>query len=255
MEEILTVTDLTRVYGKGTAAARALDGVSLSLEAGEFVGVMGPSGSGKTTLLNCVSTIDRPTSGSIVIDGKELTGLTGRELSRFRRERLGFIFQDCNLLDTLTAFENIALSLSIVRAPAGEIEGRVKEMANLLGISDCLDKYPYQMSSGQQQRCAAARAMVTRPALVLADEPTGALDSRSSKLLLDRLEELNREMGATILMVTHDAFTASCCRRVVFLRDGRIFLELRREGEDRRAFFRKIIRVVSEMGGEMADVL
>lgn len=255
MEEILTVTDLTRVYGKGTAAARALDGVSLSLEAGEFVGVMGPSGSGKTTLLNCVSTIDRPTSGSIVIDGKELTGLTGRELSRFRRERLGFIFQDCNLLDTLTAFENIALSLSIVRAPAGEIEGRVKEMANLLGISDCLDKYPYQMSGGQQQRCAAARAMVTRPALVLADEPTGALDSRSSKLLLDRLEELNREMGATILMVTHDAFTASCCRRVVFLRDGRIFLELRREGEDRRTFFRKIIRVVSEMGGEMADVL
>ena len=255
MEEILTVTDLTRVYGKGTAAARALDGVSLSLEAGEFVGVMGPSGSGKTTLLNCVSTIDRPTSGSIVIDGKELTGLTGRELSRFRRERLGFIFQDCNLLDTLTAFENIALSLSIVRAPAGEIEGRVKEMANLLGISDCLDKYPYQMSGGQQQRCAAARAMVTRPALVLADEPTGALDSRSSKLLLDRLEELNREMGATILMVTHDAFTASCCHRVVFLRDGRIFLELRREGEDRRAFFRKIIRVVSEMGGEMADVL
>ncbi|MCF2597048.1 ABC transporter ATP-binding protein [Pseudoflavonifractor phocaeensis] len=255
MEEILTVTDLTRVYGKGTAATRALGGVSLSLEAGEFVGVMGPSGSGKTTLLNCVSTIDRPTSGSIVIDGKELTGLTGRELSRFRRERLGFIFQDCNLLDTLTAFENIALSLSIVRAPAGEIEGRVKEMANLLGISDCLDKYPYQMSGGQQQRCAAARAMVTRPALVLADEPTGALDSRSSKLLLDRLEELNREMGATILMVTHDAFTASCCRRVVFLRDGRIFLELRREGEDRRAFFRKIIRVVSEMGGEMADVL
>ena len=255
MEEILTVTDLTRVYGKGTAAARALDGVSLSLEAGEFVGVMGPSGSGKTTLLNCVSTIDRPTSGSIVIDGMELTGLTGRELSRFRRERLGFIFQDCNLLDTLTAFENIALSLSIVRAPAGEIEGRGKEMANLLGISDCLDKYPYQMSGGQQQRCAAARAMVTRPALVLADEPTGALDSRSSKLLLDRLEELNREMGATILMVTHDAFTASCCRRVVFLRDGRIFLELRREGEDRRAFFRKIIRVVSEMGGEMADVL
>ena len=255
MEEILTVTDLTRVYGKGTAATRALDGVSLSLEAGEFVGVMGPSGSGKTTLLNCVSTIDRPTSGSIVIDGMELTGLTGRELSRFRREWLGFIFQDCNLLDTLTAFENIALSLSIVRAPAGEIEGRVKEMANLLGISDCLDKYPYQMSGGQQQRCAAARAMVTRPALVLADEPTGALDSRSSKLLLDRLEELNREMGATILMVTHDAFTASCCRRVVFLRDGRIFLELRREGEDRRAFFRKIIRVVSEMGGEMADVL
>ena len=232
MAEILTVTDLRRVCGKGAAATRALDGVSLSLEAGEFVGVMGPSGSGKTTLLNCVSTIDRPTAGSIVIDGRELTALRGKELARFRRERLGFIFQDCNLLDTLTAGENIALALSIVKAPAQEIDGRVKEMAGLLGISDCLNKYPYQMSGGQQQRCAAARAMVTRPALVLADEPTGALDSKSAKLLLDRLEHLNREMGATILMVTHDAFTASCCRRVVFLRDGPILLE-----------------------GEMADVL
>ena len=255
MSEILKVTDLRRIYGKGGAATRALDGVSLSLETGEFVGVMGPSGSGKTTLLNCVSTIDRPTAGSIVIDGKELTTLRGKELAQFRRERLGFIFQDCNLLDTLTAGENIALALSIIRAPAGEIDGRVKKMAELLGIADCLNKYPYQMSGGQQQRCAAARAMVTRPALVLADEPTGALDSKSAKMLLDRLEELNQEMGATILMVTHDAFTASCCQRVVFLRDGRIFLELHRGDEDRRAFFQKIIRVVTEMGGEMADVL
>lgn len=255
MEEILTVTDLRKVYGKGATATRALDGVSLSLEAGEFVGVMGPSGSGKTTLLNCVATIDKPTSGSIVIDGRELTGLRGRELAKFRRERLGFIFQDCNLLDTLTASENIALALSIVKAPAGEIESRVRETAQRLGITDCLDKYPYQMSGGQQQRCAAARAIVTHPALVLADEPTGALDSKSSRLLLDRLEALNQDMGATILMVTHDAFTASCCRRVVFLRDGRIFLELRRGDMDRRAFFQAIIRVVSELGGEMADVL
>ena len=255
MSEILTVTDLKKVYGKGGAVTRALDGVSLSLEAGEFVGVMGPSGSGKTTLLNCVSTIDRPSAGSIVIDGRELTKLKGKELAKFRRERLGFIFQDCNLLDTLTAYENIALSLSIIRAPAQKIDRRVREMAELLGISDCLDKYPYQMSGGQQQRCAAARAMVTRPALVLADEPTGALDSKSSKLLLDRLDELNRELGATILMVTHDAFTASCCRRVVFLRDGQIFLELRRGQDSRKDFFRKIIRVVTEMGGGMADVL
>ncbi len=254
MSEILSVTDLKRVYGRGAAATRALDGVSLTLNAGEFVGVMGPSGSGKTTLLNCVSTIDRPTSGSIVIDGRELTGLKGRALAKFRRERLGFIFQDCNLLDTLTAFENIALSLSIVGAPAREIPGRVREMARLLGIEDCLNQYPYQMSGGQQQRCAAARAVVTRPSLVLADEPTGALDSKSARLLLERLEELNREMGATILMVTHDAFTASCCQRVVFLQDGRIFLELRRGELDRRAFFQRIIRVVSEMGGEMADV-
>ena len=255
MSEILTVRDLKKVYGKGGAVTHALDGVSLSLEAGEFVGVMGPSGSGKTTLLNCVSTIDQPTSGSIVIDGKELTRLRGKELARFRRERLGFIFQDCNLLDTLTAYENIALSLSIIRAPAQRIDKRVREMADLLGIADCLNKYPYQMSGGQQQRCAAARAMVTRPALVLADEPTGALDSKSSQLLLDRLDELNQELGATILMVTHDAFTASCCRRVVFLRDGRLFLELHRGNDSRKVFFQKIIQVVTEMGGGMADVL
>ena len=255
MAEILTVTDLRRVYGKGGAAARALDGVSLSLEAGEFVGVMGPSGSGKTTLLNCVSTIDRPTSGSIVIDGQELTRLKGRELAKFRRERLGFIFQNCNLLDTLTAYENIALSLSILRFPAQKIDQRVREMAELLDIAGCLGKYPYQMSGGQQQRCAAARAMVTRPALVLADEPTGALDSQSARLLLDRLEELNMELGATILMVTHDAFTASCCQRVVFLRDGQLYLELRRGGDSRKAFFQKIIQAVTGMGGGMADVL
>lgn len=255
MSEILSVSELKKVYGKGGAVTHALDGVSLSLEAGEFVGVMGPSGSGKTTLLNCVSTIDRPTSGSIVIDGKELTRLKGKALAKFRRERLGFIFQDCNLLDTLTAYENIALSLSIIRAPAQRIDKRVREMADLLGIADCLNKYPYQMSGGQQQRCAAARAMVTRPALVLADEPTGALDSKSSQLLLDRLDELNRELGATILMVTHDAFTASCCRRVVFLRDGRLFLELHRGNDSRKVFFQKIIQVVTEMGGGMADVL
>ena len=255
MSEILTVTDLKKVYGKGGSLTRALDGVSLSLEAGEFVGVMGPSGSGKTTLLNCVSTIDRPSAGSIVIDGKELTRLKGKELAKFRRERLGFIFQDCNLLDTLTTYENIALSLSIIRAPAQKIDKRVREMADLLGIADCLDKYPYQMSGGQQQRCAAARAMVTHPALVLADEPTGALDSKSSQLLLDRLDELNKELGATILMVTHDAFTASCCRRVVFLRDGRLFLELHRGNDSRKVFFKKIIQVVTEMGGGMADVL
>ena len=255
MSEILTVSDLKKVYGKGGAVTRALDGVSLSLEAGEFVGVMGPSGSGKTTLLNCVSTIDRPSSGSIVIDGRELTRLRGKALAKFRRERLGFIFQDCNLLDTLTAYENIALSLSIVKAPAQKIDKRVREMAEFLGITECLDKYPYQMSGGQQQRCAAARAMVTHPALVLADEPTGALDSKASQMLLDRLDALNRDLGTTILMVTHDAFTASCCRRVVFLQDGRLFLELHRGNDSRKVFFQKIIQVVTQMGGGMADVL
>lgn len=254
MEEILKVTDLKKVYGKRGAATTALNGVSFSLRGGEYVGIMGASGSGKTTLLNCVSTIDRPTSGSILVDGKELSDLRGKELARFRRERLGFIFQDCNLLDTLTAFENIALALAITRAPAKEIEGRVREMSQRLGIEDCLDKYPYQMSGGQQQRCAAARAMVTRPDLVLADEPTGALDSRAAGLLLERLESLNRDLGATILMVTHDAFTASCCRRVIFLRDGQIFTQLLRQG-DRRDFFRQIMDVVAQLGGEVQNVL
>ncbi len=253
MKEILTVSGLTRVYGRGAAVTRALDGVSLSLEEGEFTAIMGPSGSGKTTLLNCVATIDRPTSGSILIDGRELTRLKGKELSKFRRERLGFIFQDCNLLDTLTAFENIALALTILRTPAGEIPGRVREAAILLGIADCLEKYPYQMSGGQKQRCAAARAMVTRPALVLADEPTGALDSKSAQNLLERLTALNREAGATILMVTHDALSASCCRRVVFLRDGRIYLELRRGERDRRDFYQEIVRASAGLRGGLED--
>ena len=255
MASLLQVTGLTKVYGKRGAATRALDGVDLSLEAGEYVGIMGASGSGKTTLLNCVSTIDKPTSGSILVEGRELTRLKGKELTRFRRERLGFIFQDCNLLDTLTAVENTALPLSIGAPPAGGTRPRVGETAQLLGIGDCLDKYPYQMSGGQQQRCAAARAIVTHPALVLADEPTGALDSKSARMLLERLEVLNRERGTTILMVTHDAFTASCCRRVVFLRDGQIFQELSRGELDRRAFFAQIIRVITQLGGEMEDVL
>ena len=255
MEPILKLEHIQKYYGNGGNVTKAIQDISFSVAEGEFLGIMGASGSGKTTLLNCISTIDRPTSGSIQVDGEELTGLRGRALTRFRRERLGFIFQDCNLLDTLTAFENIALSLSILRTPAAQIRDRVEETAELLGIGDCLDKYPYQMSGGQQQRCAAARAIVTRPALVLADEPTGALDSRSSRLLLERLEVLNRERGATILMVTHDAFTASCCRRVVFLRDGKIFAQLERDGGDRRALFQQIIRVVTQLGGEMEDVL
>ena len=224
MEEILKVTDLKKVYGRRGAATTALNGVSFSLRGGEYVGIMGASGSGKTTLLNCVSTIDRPTSGSILVDGKELSDLRGKELARFRRERLGFIFQDCNLLDTLTAFENIALALSIVRTPAGEIREQVEENARLLGIQDCLDKYPYQMSGGQQQRCAAARAIVTRPALVLADEPTGALDSRTGREVLSFLKQLNRE-GDTVVLITHDNSIAVRADRIIRLQDGRIIYD------------------------------
>lgn len=255
MEPILSVEHLRRDYGGRGSVTHAVDDVSFSVERGEFVGIMGASGSGKSTLLNCIATIDTPTAGHIRVEGQDVTALKGRSLSRFRRERLGFVFQDCNLLDTLTAFENIALALTIRGTPAGEIEGRVKETAELLGITDCLNKYPYQMSGGQRQRTAAARAIITDPALVLADEPTGALDSKSARMLLERLEVLNRERGTTILMVTHDAFTASCCRRVVILQDGQIFQELSRGELDRRAFFAQIIRVITQLGGEMEDVL
>ena len=255
MEPILSVEHLRRDYGGRGSVTHAVDDVSFSVERGEFVGIMGASGSGKSTLLNCIATIDTPTAGHIRVEGQDVTALKGRYLSRFRRERLGFVFQDCNLLDTLTAFENIALALTIRGTPAGEIEGRVKETAELLGITDCLNKYPYQMSGGQRQRTAAARAIITDPALVLADEPTGALDSRSAKLLLDRFEALNREGRATILMVTHDAFTASYCRRILFLQDGAVLTQLERGGQSRRAFFQQIIGVVTRLGGDQSDVL
>ena len=233
MEPILSVEHLRRDYGGRGSVTHAVDDVSFSVERGEFVGIMGASGSGKSTLLNCIATIDTPTAGHIRVEGQDVTALKGRSLSRFRRERLGFVFQDCNLLDTLTAFENIALALTIRGTPAGEIEGRVKETAELLGITDCLNKYPYQMSG----------------------EPTGALDSRSAKLLLDRFEALNQEGRATILMVTHDAFTASYCRRILFLQDGAVLTQLERGGQSRRAFFQQIIGVVTRLGGDQSDVL
>ena len=255
METILTVEHLRRDYGKRGSITRAVDDVSFAVEKGEFVGVMGASGSGKSTLLNCVATIDTPTAGRILVEGSDVTAMKARELTRFRRERLGFVFQDCNLLDTLTAFENIALALTIRQTPAGEIRGRVRETAELLDIADCLDQYPYQLSGGQRQRTAAARAIITNPALVLADEPTGALDSRSAKLLLDRFEALNTAREATILMVTHDAFTASYCHRILFLQDGAVFSQLERGGKSRRDFFREIISVVTALGGDQSDVL
>ena len=255
MEPILTVTHLQKYYGARSSVTRAIDDLSFSVQQGEFVGIMGASGSGKTTLLNCIATIDRPTAGHIIVDGADITAMKNKALSKFRRERLGFVFQDCNLLDTLTAFENIALALTILRTPAGEIEPRVKETARLLEIEDCLSKYPYQLSGGQRQRVAAARAIITRPALVLADEPTGALDSKASRLLLDRFEALNRERQATILMVTHDAFTASYCRRILFIKDGRPFTELIRGADSRKDFFARIIQVVTLLGGDDRDVL
>ncbi|MDR1320196.1 MAG: ABC transporter ATP-binding protein [Gracilibacteraceae bacterium] len=251
---ILQAENLEKHYGGKNNLTKALNGVSFRVAAGEFLGVMGASGSGKTTLLNCVSTIDSVTSGRILIGGRDVTAMSGKTLARFRRETLGFIFQDFNLLDTLTGFENIALALTILRRPAQAIKGQVRDVAAVLGITDVLPKFPYQMSGGQRQRVAAARAIVTKPALVLADEPTGALDSQAARALLESFQELVRTRGATILMVTHDAFSASYCHRILFIRDGRVFRELARGNESRKVFFDQIIEVVSLLGGDGHDL-
>jgi len=255
MQKILTVEHIEKYYGNKGNLTKAVDDISFEVDKGEFVGIMGASGSGKTTILNCISTIDSATAGHIIIDGMDITRLNSRKLSKFRREQLGFIFQDFNLLDTLTAFENIALALTIVKTPVGEIDVRVHQVAKELEIEDVLKKYPYQMSGGQKQRVASARAIVTRPALILADEPTGALDSKSSRMLLESFETLNRNLEATILMVTHDAFTASYCHRILFIKDGKIFNELVRGEDTRRQFFNKIIEVVTLLGGDNSNVL
>lgn len=252
---ILEVRHVEKVYGSRNNVTRALNDVSFRVEKGEFVGIMGASGSGKSTLLNCVSTIDSVTSGSVVINGADVTRMRSDKLTRFRREQLGFIFQDSNLLDTLTARENIALPLTIARVPAKETLSRVDQVSRRLNISGVLEKYPYQMSGGQQQRVAAARALVTDPALILADEPTGALDSKNARLLLESFEEMNRSYHATVLMVTHDSFAASYTDRVLFIRDGNIFTELRRGAGERREFFDRIMEVVAMMGGEGSDAL
>ena len=225
------------------------------MDKGEFVGIMGASGSGKTTLLNCISTIDRVTSGHIYVGEEDITKLKGNKLNKFRREELGFIFQDFNLLDTLTAYENIALALSIQNAPAEEIPDRIYTIAEQLGVKEVLNKYTYQMSGGQKQRVAAARAIITNPKLVLADEPTGALDSKSARFLLESLSEMNESYLATILMVTHDAFTASYASRVIFIKDGQIFHEIRKGEDTRKQFFNKIIDVVTMLGGDLNDAL
>ena len=252
---VLEVNHVEKVYGSRNNVTRALADVSFTVDKGEFVGIMGASGSGKSTLLNCVSTIDTVTSGNVVINGADVTRMKHAKLTRFRREQLGFIFQDSNLLDTLTARENIALPLTIARVPAKETLARVEQVAQRLDIAGVLDKYPYQMSGGQQQRVAAARALVTDPAIILADEPTGALDSKNARLLLESIETMNRQYQATVLMVTHDSFAASYTNRVLFIRDGRIFTELRRGDSPRRGFFDRIMEVVAMMGGEGSDAL
>ncbi|MDD7369219.1 MAG: ABC transporter ATP-binding protein [Berryella intestinalis] len=232
---------------------RALDGVDFDVREGEIVGIMGPSGSGKSTLLNCISTIDRPDSGTVRIDGRDISKLGPRELALFRGRELGFIFQDSNLLDTLTCYENIALSLTIRKVSPREIDHRVRFIAQQLGIADVLDKFPYQVSGGQKQRVATARAVVGKPRLVLADEPTGALDSKSARALLETFERINR-LGSTILMVTHDPVSASYCQRIVFIKDGKTALEITRDGRTREQFYADVVGSVVSMSEEAVHV-
>jgi putative ABC transport system ATP-binding protein len=255
MEKILQVKNILKYYGNKSSLTKAVDDISFDVSKGEFVAIMGASGSGKTTLLNLISTIDKVTAGEIIVDNEDVTKLRGGKLNKFRRNKLGFIFQDFNLLDTLTGYENISLALSIQNVLSFEQEKRINDVANELEISKILNKYPYQMSGGEKQRIACARAIVTNPSLILADEPTGSLDSKSSKQLLNSLKYLNEELKSTILMVTHDAFTASYASRVIFIKDGKIFNELQRGDMNRKEFFDSIIDVVTLLGGELNDAL
>ena len=255
MEKVLEVKNIEKYYGNKGNLTKAIDNISFNVFKGEFVGIMGASGSGKTTLLNCISTIDKVTSGDIIVNNNDITKLKGDKLNKFRREDLGFIFQYFNLLDTLTNYENIALALTIQGVKPKEIDDRIKDISKKLGIEKILNKYPYEVSGGQKQRVASASAIITNPKLVLADEPTGALDSKSARMLLENFEYLNNKLNATIVMVTHDAFTASYCKRILFIKDGKIFNELTKGDSTRKEFFDKIIDVITLLGGELNDVI
>lgn len=254
MNSVLVANNVKKIYGAKGNIYPALDDISFEIKEGEFIGIMGPSGAGKTTLLNVVSTIDKPTSGTITIDGDNIMKMNEDKLSSFRRNKLGFIFQDFNLLDTLTIKENIVLPLALSNTNHKEIEKRVNEISNILGINNILNKYPYEVSGGQKQKTAAARAIINKPKLILADEPTGALDSKSSSELLQCLSDLNESNKATIMMVTHDAFAASYCKRIIFIKDGVLFTELVRGGS-RKRFFQKIIDILRALGGDNSDLI
>lgn len=252
---MLQVRNIEKYYGSRNNVTKALDRVSFDVADGEFIAIMGASGSGKTTLLNCISTIDTVSAGDILLNNESIAELPAKELAKFRRERLGFVFQDFNLLDTLTLEENIGLALLLNHTDSKTVQKRVRDVAERLGIADVLGKFPYQVSGGQKQRAACARAMVAGQSLLLADEPTGALDSGASKNLLEIMTKINRDMGATILMVTHDAYSASYSGRVLFLKDGRLFNELIRGERGRSAFYHEILDVLALMGGDISDVL
>ena len=253
MNTLLEIQNVTKYFGSGDAVSKALNGVSFSMERGEFTAVMGASGSGKSTLLNVIATIDRPSSGHVALEGRDIAQMKERELAAFRRDRLGFIFQEYNLLDTLTVGENIVLPLNLKKCPLRETENRLRKAAASLEITDQLEKFPRQLSGGQRQRAACARALITEPALILADEPTGALDSANSKALMQIFTLMNEQLGSTILMVTHDAVVGSYASRVLFLKDGRIWNELHRGERTRQTMYHAILSTMAVLGGE-ADV-
>ena len=253
MNDYIRVCDVEKYYGNGSNVTKAIDRVSFQVAKGEFVGVMGASGSGTTTLLNMMSTIDRVTAGHIYYGDVDITELSEDGLSDFRKNNLGFVFQDYNLLDTLTIEENIVLAMTLHKEGRDSIKKKCAQMLRLLEITEIKDNFPYQVSGGQKQRCACASALVNNPRLILADEPTGALDSRSAQTLLETFSNMNASLKATILMVTHDAFSASYCRRILFLKDGKIFHELMRGSKSRREFLNEILDVLALMGGELSD--
>ena len=251
MDTIIKVCEVEKFYGNKDTITKAVNRISFEVEKGEFTAIMGASGSGKTTLLNLLATVDQVTSGHIFYDNMDITTLKEEEVAKFRKENLGFVFQDFNLLDTLTLEENVILAMTLHKKKKQEIQQTVASVMRALGIWEYRKKFPYQVSGGQKQRCACARALVNHPKLILADEPTGALDSRSARMLLETFRMMNVQFGATILMVTHDAFSASYCKRILFFKDGAIFHELNRGKQDRRTFLNQILDVLSLTGGDL----
>lgn len=254
MKKILKVEQIQKYYGNKDNLTKAIDDISFEVEEGEFIGIMGASGSGKTTLLNAISTIDTVSSGHIYLEDQDITEIKEEEIAQFRRKNLGFIFQDFNLLDTLTIEENIALILTINKVPEKEIDEKILEIAKKLDIENILQKFPYQVSGGQKQRCAACRAIINQPKIILADEPTGSLDSKAARQLLEMMEDMNRTMKATILMVTHDPVSASYCNKILFLKDGKIFNRIEKGEKSRNTFYSEILDVLALLGGDARDV-
>lgn len=254
MNEVLKIEHLKKYYSNSNNITKAVDDISFNIKEGEFVAIMGASGSGKTTLLNTIATIDNVTSGHIYVGGIDITTLKEKYVANFRKDNLGFVFQDFNLLDTLSIGENIAMSLVINGENPEVVDKKVSDIAKKLGIENILEKFPYEVSGGQKQRAACARALINKPKLILADEPTGALDSKSSRMLLETMEEMNEKLNATIMMVTHDAFSASFCERILFLKDGKIFNEIYKGDKTRKEFFNEILDVLTLLGGDLSDV-